>query len=520
MRSVHEILLNRKTTKVNLYSSLDKTVVVWVSAKDGTMIFILRPRSQVNSVEWYTFLRNTLGWGRSSELQVNVPDLSLTLYLENPFQQLEAQRDAAGASSDGDDAAILKTMMEEQAVAGNIIKSCMQKLEKNPEWQELLKSWSMTKKMGLAWKRYDRLEWVHGAHEQKMYGTVGMQKSHSLELRPKQHYPTSVVLHRSRFVDWADSTQTSHQGTNAEQPARDVPMTHPNPQSMTEPSAVEGFLIRLTSQRGQDRQMGRMFYKRLYFSTHDQFLCFSTPAKAIPPPPPRLPMTDRSAVPSAQQIREKMPLIYAIVPFRLENGEIAWLQASNSATRRSHDQDAFDEAQRKVNTLLRADGYVDLCKVVAVRSVIRGTVPADRNIDRGDEVDFNQDVTNTERDDGDVRSFDDSRTFELVLHNGLVVRLEAFNVETRREWVTRLRALVRYWKLRKATDLELLSSGRQANLARLHIDEQYESYVGQFAQKWEVSKALASAELFHMCGISCCRTVSVSAFSYPFSPIL
>ena len=44
-RSAREIPLNRKTTKINLYSSLDKTLAIWVPWKEGRAIYILRPRS-------------------------------------------------------------------------------------------------------------------------------------------------------------------------------------------------------------------------------------------------------------------------------------------------------------------------------------------------------------------------------------------------------------------------------------------------------------------------------------------
>ena len=81
-------------------------------------------------------------------------------------------------------------MEAERAVAGEIIARCMKMLENDPEWANVLEAWLHNEKMGLAWKRYDRLEWVHGANEQKMYGTIAMQRSHELELRPKQHYPT------------------------------------------------------------------------------------------------------------------------------------------------------------------------------------------------------------------------------------------------------------------------------------------------------------------------------------------
>ena len=105
-----------------------------------------------------------------------------------------------------------------------------------------------------------------------------------------------------------------------------------------------------------------------------------------------------------------------------------------------------------------------------------------------------QEVNDTGQEDGVVSEFDDERTLQLSLVNGLVIRLEAYDKTTKNEWITRLRALVRYWKLRITADTELLKSVRLANLRQLNIDEQTESFVGQFANKWEVSRAMASAE--------------------------
>ncbi|KAI9715562.1 MAG: hypothetical protein M1812_005866 [Candelaria pacifica] len=484
-RSMHEIPLSRKTTKVNLYSSLDKTVVIWVPWKKGKMIYIMRPRSSSNSVEWYTFLRNALGSDRTTVLQINVPDLNLSLRLNNPFEQVEASRDAAQAAED-DEAAIVRTMEEEQAAAGNIIRRCLEMLKESGEWTDVLETWSKSAKIGLAWKRYDRLEWVHGANEQKMYGTLAMQRSHELELRLKEHYPTNAP-------------------TNDEASSEDGETKHP---PLREPPPVEGFLIRLTSQRGRDQRFGKLFFKRLYFATHNQYLCFCKPAKALPPPPPKLPMSQNSRIPTANQIIEKTPLIYAVKPYELNDGEIAWLEGGTSATREMHDQDAYEEAERKINTILQCDGYINLNNVDEVRSVVRGTTPADDNVDQGSDVDFHQDVTDTDRDDGDTKEFDDDRTFELAMDNGLVIRLQAYNKVTKKEWIHRLRDIVRYWKLRVAADMDLFKAVRRANLMQLNIDEEMESLLGQFARKWEVTRSVASPQLYNMCGISCCRIIT------------
>ncbi|KAI9830603.1 MAG: hypothetical protein M1826_004629 [Phylliscum demangeonii] len=527
-RATRAIDLDRRKTHVNLYSTLDKTVVVWAPGGEGgstTTMYLLRPRALASAVEWYTFLRSALGGDRPVGIHVHVPDLGVTLYLKDLFRPLnaagagpaagaglDAAAAAAAASDDLAYDAVVQTMQAERAVAGTIIRLCTQTLQQNADWADVLRRWSATEQMALAWKRYDRLEWVYGANEQKMFGTWGMQRSHELQLRPKVHYPTDVPL-----------------GAHHRQHLPHANMPEAAAHTLTEPTPIEGFLVRLTSQRGRDRRrLGRMFATRLYFSTHDQLLCFSRPAYAIPPPPPQLPMTERATIPTTRQIERAMPLIYAIVPFRLVDGRIAWLQpqpqppggdatttaaaaAAATAASRRHDEDAYDEAQRRVNTLLRADGYVDLCRVVRVRLFVRGTDPittaavaADDDHDDGTAVDNNNNNNND----------DDHRTFELILDNGLTVRLEAYNGAAAREWITRLTALVRYWTRRKAADSELLKTVRRTNLARLRLDEAAEPFVGQFAQPWELGQALASAEVFNMCGIACCRTVAMSGRLY------
>lgn len=477
----HEVYLDPRRTRVNLYSSLDKTVVLWHPHRKGTRFFIMRPRSTAHSVEWYTFLRDTLGHLRPSVLVVNVPDLSLTLRLENPFRDLEATR-AAVTDSDDEAAVWQKTMVEEQAVAGRIIRRCLEMLEGDPEWSSVLETWSSTAKMGLAWKRYDRLEWVHGVNEQKMYGSMAMRTSHELELRPKEHYPLTVAGKKGK----------THQ----------------------EPLPLEGFLIRLTSQRGMHQRFGKMFFKRLYFTTQNHFLVFCRPARTSPPHPPRLATISGENVPSASEIVEKTPLMFNIEPYPLEDGQIKWLKSGNKSYVARHDREAYEEQQRNIENLTKCDGYINMCRIVKVRNVKWGATPVDDDLEAGSDVDFHQDVPDNQQDDGTTQQIDDDRIFEIVLDNGLIVRLQAYNEETKKEWVKRLRELIKYWKLRTAADSNLFKAVRQANLDHLKIDEEMEAVVGQFARKWEVLKTEASPQLYHMCGIGCCRPITMSGLLY------
>lgn len=474
-----EIYLSPRRAKVNLFSSLDKTIAVWTYENARTTIYYLRPQSSATSVEWYTFLHTMLGTKRAQELQVNIPDLRVSLRLDDPFKALETSATMAQAA-EGDDDALARAISDEQGVAGAIVTRCLEMLEKSPEWADVLNAWATQEKIGLAWKRYDRIEWVHGANESKMYGTIGMSRTHDLELRPKQHKPTSTKTHKGHILD--------------------------------EPAPIEGFLIRLTSQKGNERK-GKLFFKRLYFTTQNQHLLFLRPARVTPPPPPRMPAQANGNVPSSRQIADKIPLIYDINPYPVHHGEIDWLDAEDATgpeTQLEYDQKAAAEAERNFSMLMACDGLINLTEVKHVRDLRRGATPADDNVDDGSDVDFDVEVSDSHHDDGQTTEIDDERTFELLMRNGLVIRLQSYNKETKTVWMQRLRKLVKYWSHRAAADMDLYKSVRQQNLKALNIDERAEAVVGQFAYKWEVSQSYASPELYNMCGITGCRTIHLS----------
>jgi hypothetical protein len=251
-----------------------------------------------------------------------------------------------------------------------------------------------------------------------------------------------------------------------------------------EPAPIEGFLERLTSQHGVHQRLGKEFSKRQYYFSQDRFLCFCKPAKALPPHPPD---TDyaHATIPTYQEIFERNPLQYDILPYPVHDGDITWLTSGNAEFLRRRDEEAAAQFGRNIANLQNAESLIDLCQVNDVRiSGISNGLGADS--DR-----------------------DESR-FELVLSNSLVIRFKAYNNETRNEWVKRLSALVRYWKNRVKADAGALKAVRQHNLEILNIDERIESLFGQFASKWEVRRAEASPHLYNICHLSGCRPIKVS----------
>lgn len=471
-----QMLLGAKTSKINMYSSLDKTLCLWTTANARTTIYYLRAQSTAVAVEWYTFLRGLLGHQRPDTLQVIVPDLNVSVRLDDPFGQVEAAKTLNQAAA-GDDDALAKAVSDEQGAAGAIVARCISMLKHAPEWTDVLDDWAKDGRIGLAWKRYDRLEWIHGAVEQRMYGTIAMQRTHDLELRLKDHYPMSA---KDRYGG----------------------------PTLEEPSPVEGFLIRLTSQQGKEQKMGKMLFKRLYFATQNQYLVFVRPTSAAPPPPPKMAPREGGGIPTTKQFAEQVPLSYEIDPFPLSGKSIAW--AESGPKFEGFDQAASAEAERNANILKACDGFIDLCDVRKVRNFSKGATPLDDNLRNGPEVDFHASVPNSHEHDGATAEIEEERVLELVLTNGLIIRLQAFNKEARDLWVKNLQQLASYWTQRIKADTDLYKTTREQNLKELGIDERAEATVGQFSHKWEVGKSFASPILYNMCGISGCRTIHLS----------
>jgi hypothetical protein len=155
-----------------------------------------------------------------------------------------------------------------------------------------------------------------------------------------------------------------------------------------------------------------------------------------------------------------------------------------------------------------------------VRTVKRKPEGQDAGIGQGESVDFHAAELSTndseyEFEEGTASEFDDERAFELVLENGLIVRLQSYNKETRREWMRRLRDLIRYWKLRLAEDIISLKDMRAQNLKMVGIDQGFESRFGDWIRRYQLIEAVTAPGMYHFCRLSNCRTISVIALPQP-----
>ncbi|KAK9369040.1 Pleckstrin homology domain-containing protein [Lipomyces kononenkoae] len=486
----YTIPLDRRIVNINLFSSLDKSLALWKSGDDNgkvegrTTLYVMRFRAPSTSMAWYGFVRSVLGGKAVKDMIVQVPDLEASLRITIPWDDIrrhnlrllaDTRRREEGLEDPEDvyDSQVGHTPIVH--IADYAISTALDILERVPAYRETVTYWREHERLGLAWRRYDRIEWLHDVNEQHMFAAWALRKTHELELRPKVHYPTFA------------------------------PSPVATTQSLVEPPPIEGFLIRLTQHSGNSTHLGRLYYKQFYFMCHDNLLVFCKPHHATPPAFEKpFSLTDSSG---------SRTFIHEFTPYPIKDGQIEWLDGSR--VRDPHklkelDEIALSEMYRRLYQMLTSSGFIDLCDVNDVRPVQRDP-DVDSQIGAGDGVNFNQSGRNdnSNYEDGTITEFDDDRVFELVLKSGLVVRLQAFNKTTRDEWIRRLDELRVYWRARREADARALSTLKADNLAQLHIDEEMESQIGESASKWEALRAIADPEIYNVCPLGFCRSITM-----------
>lgn len=538
------------------YSTLDKTVVTWVPIPKGTRIYIFRARTHNLAIRLLAFFSKVIGTTQSRRVIVAIPDLAIKLDIKIPWKSiLKYNADYSNhfwnhEKLTYDD--LKSTLARASPVIVFLFAAITKKLVSLPGIRDSFVSMIAAQKVGLAWRRYDRLEWVREITDSSIQAGWVLTATHDLELRPKAPYPT--------IVTFEDGTR------------------------MDEPVPIEGFLLRLTrwngkSMRGNkvhshhhehqdrlhqdaskfDEQVHKLFYKKLYFHTHDNLLFFSKPLRAVPPAPPGLDSllksddhglfcedvqhddgTDRTAsaavpIGGAQPATPpEAPMIYETRPYENdEEEEISWLNGSDAdpEVAAARDKAALYEVNRRVSMIVGADGFIDMCEIDYVRRVRRGEYPQTTFFSVLTFLDDNVDDANLGRtnspaiqavffdnehndEDGEVDGFLDDTVFEIVMLNGIVIRLQAFNQLTRDTWIKSLSELSRYWKRRVYEDVALLNMVRQTNLQQLHIDEDFEPFVGEANAKWETSGGIAHPSIFHVSRISWARSIALRGMLY------
>ncbi|CAI2183773.1 16620_t:CDS:2 [Funneliformis geosporum] len=402
-------------TKFSLFSSSDYTILLSQPMKHYVKNFIFNPKTISLCVQWYQALYDQLSESINKPipplLGVTIPDLDVKLQI--PIYQ-----------NDDDENFSLSSMNAEKVM--NIV---LNELNYLTEQNDVLDKWKKSKELRLCWKRFERLEWIDEKDvlNDLLKSPQFIEQTHQLQLRPIEHYPTSV-----KFKD----------GT-----------------ILTEPPSIEGYLIKITNDRGQTIKS-----KRLYFASQNNYLFFMNQFNASPPPPPNvstmtaIDTSDNNGIQLCDNTQH-YPLIYEISP------------SMNS------------DMNRRVNQILCAKGFIDLTEIVEIKYLEEGL--------EADEVNEGE-----------------GSPFQLIKKNGKIITLKSYSRQTREEWINHLNELIKYWKARVSRDVRIRVEIIKTNQSKYHDTADEELY------HWRNSRSYANPILWNWCVLDRCRGIIKAGWLY------
>lgn len=318
--------------QVNLYSSLDKSLALWKSTDKGTHIYLFQTRSKYAALDWLAFLAGVIGARRENIVHLQIPDLGVKADVDMPVKEVRRTLRQDPQENVNYSDVISYTSTPSRPVA-MLLQRAIESVSEIDELKEMIeREWSGQVKLGLAWKRYDRLEWVFDANESQFQSSWAMARTHDLELRPKSAYARPVVFEDGKEMD--------------------------------EPCPVEGFLIRHSSWSGEAKA-NKLFFRKTYLHTHDNLLFYCRAMRAIPPYPDNYTRSTENL----EEAWANLPTVYDISPFGVDpvTGRPEWLTDGITPEQfEEYDKAALFEIQRRVMCIERSDGFIDLREVAAV----------------------------------------------------------------------------------------------------------------------------------------------------------
>ncbi|KAJ2710829.1 hypothetical protein H4R19_003553, partial [Coemansia spiralis] len=352
------------------------------------------------------------------------------------------------------------------------------------EWLEAERQGQLA--VGMAWRRYDRLDWIMpcgaldadgrfkvGSVNDRVVGPQLLEGTHTLELRILEHYPDAVVVDGRR---------------------------------VGEPLGVEGFVM---LKRDKRRKVEMATYRPVLLTTHDGFLffipapravrhldacasgCSSPPASAGTAPGHRTPSAD---VPLAS-------------PSRSSRRSLESLSSSSSAAagaetvmRYYHSTGSGGSKQMCLAKYMLCITDVEDIVPVAPESecAVEGSEPGRRR-SKGRLL-------------GLLRSKKTQQSacrLRLVTRAGAAVELWTASPQCVREWVARLTELRYYWTNRLVADLALRGRACMLNYTIQGRGNRHRDMVDGSDEG-----AVAECAIWHACLILGCRSVIMAGVLY------
>ncbi|KAK6460502.1 Pleckstrin homology domain-containing protein [Scheffersomyces coipomensis] len=445
------------------YSEFDKSVYLSMPQENGVLIFILKFHDTFAATSWLYFIKQALGHELDSIFHINLPDLKLSLDIEIPKHVMEEYTSPSQKKH-----TTLKRIDNDYRVGYDpifeyLIDFINRELCKMG-FETLVKE---TKRFWFCFRHYDRIDWVQNNSELFFMQHQMLSSKFQLELR-------SI-------------------GINSEQ----------DELLGTEPSSIEGFLVRLTNTAGKKKSFLRSFHKISYFYTCDSLLFFTKYYRAVPPSPDNIFMESEE---SYERVAHTIPEIYQHSPCDINVDENGKLPFKNKDEFIHKDEIALTELGRRSSQLIKAEAMIDLSLVKEIRSIPMSKITGTQKLLMC--VLYYSDSSLV-----DKESIVDSG-FEIEMTNGSVLRLQAPSCCVRDEWVKRLIGLCKYWKLYKRNQLEKVVVIRKMNQESLHIDEYGDSNIDREANDLDFARSYADPTIHGFEAISINKCILISGYLF------
>ncbi|ORZ02787.1 Pleckstrin homology domain-domain-containing protein [Syncephalastrum racemosum] len=347
----------------------------------------------------------------------------------------------------------------------SIRQAVLNVLEHDETWSKLVATQLDRTDLSMCWTRQNRVEWVHWTtaleSPRRRIDLVvcpqHIEQTHRLELRHIQHTPDTVVT--------KDET------------------------ALKEPQPIEGYLLRLTSFSGKPMSARGLSRRNYYFASFDQYLVYDNhPKNPIP-----------------QAIQEQPNSCISII----QNGP-----------RSEH---ARAESERRTLLLTGAIGMVDLTEMASVRKsfryldydVVGGYSTSDSSLN-----DSLSPVLGSQQEEpapsrrNSTEVPHETACFDIVMENGLILKLQAPSATTCDAWVRHLNELMIYWKARK-------EAVRLIHAKHCYSDTLEEAFrtraTGEGSHAWFNQVPEVDTRIWSYCVFDQCRDIVKSGTMY-FQP--
>ncbi|EGW35794.1 uncharacterized protein SPAPADRAFT_147448 [Spathaspora passalidarum NRRL Y-27907] len=440
--------LNSKIS-AKFYNILDKSISLTARQGDDTFSYILKCNNQTKALRWLYFIKSSLGHDMNTMFNIYIHHVGQFLQVKIPENILEKAVQS-----------IEEVHIREKKTGYEVQHSVLLQYLKNTIKAKFKHENISFSNSWFCFRFYDRLEWVADNSELLFIGNVLYTPTFQLEYRTIEL--TSVYTPTYK---------------------------------LEEPVPIEGFLARLTSTSGRSKGLVHDFYKISYFFTNKNLLFFTKYYRVLPPASENYFL--------ASQVSSKTPIVYEQCLYPSDgNGHIAWLRDDFT----TGDDHCFSEFERRTQQIVRAEGLIDLSRIVQVRAIPSSTMSHTQKL-------LSAHLWYASSGLIDNEEIQDS-CFEIELATGCVIKLQAHSRHVRDRWILHLQLLSQFWAMHEQEQIQRQIAVRSANLNNLNACEYVDSNAGQQINHLELKYTEADTKINNISSMISTTLVLKSGFLY------